>query len=160
MHFIARSIYKKMHSKQISSSGSSFKILFGIALLAVFLYYVVNAITGDLERRDWIMALLIFPALIWLYWYSFSDAHPVYFDSSFLYFTRFGKKYSVPCSNITEVSILSSRGVSSCELSFYDNHKKEKTIHFSLVFGSSPRILLRELEIIVQHTNPKFEISY
>ena len=151
----------RMQRKLISTNSSVYG-LFCLALLVVLiLYCIIAGLRGDLERRDWIWICVFLPIMIALCFGSFSFAHPVYFDANILYYKKLGRQYSIPCKDIYDISVSTNRGQTTCELSFYDEGKRKKTINFSMVSNISARnMLLSELQSIIRRTNKHFQISY
>ena len=150
----------RIQRKLISTNSSVYGLFFLLLSVIIILYCIIAVIIGDLERRDVIMSFIFLSIFMVLCYWSFSFAHPVYFDANIIYYKKSGRQYSIRCKDIYDISVSTNRGLTTCELSFYDDGKRKKTINFSMVSDISARnMLLSELQSIIRRTNKHFQIS-
>src|SRR5580704_5198241 len=125
-----------MQRKLISSNGQLQKVVTGI-LFFVFCYFFVAPIIQDvIDRGDLIFICIFLPIIGWVFWWVFTAVHPVYFDTSFLYWKKYGRERKIACDKIEEISFFRSRRAQVTDygrIKFRDVDNKVKRIRFALI---------------------------
>ena len=138
------------------------------AAVFIFIVFVLLPLTAAMlgfwiEPEYFILPLLFAPAFFISY-RAFTKKHPVYFDSSFIYWGENGSD-CLDLRNIERAVVsISQRGIRgvtgyTCLLIYCNETNKVGRIRFALAEADFPFLLMMEFERAVQCKKPAFKVD-